>query len=141
MKKQILAILLVLALVLTSALALAETAKDFVVTLGGNPTTGFDWNYMVTEEGVVTVDEQFQTSAEIDTDGEPVYGAGGVYTFTVKGVKPGDVSIAFTYAQAWEPAGDDVEGLTFDLHVNDDLSVVCVGGGLVGLPPAMSSAE
>lgn len=137
MKKAI-AIMLVFSLVLCAAAAMAETVADeksFVITLTANPTTGYTWQYVLSEEGIVTVEEDFLNSADMDKlagikSAEALLsGAGGFSVFTVKGVKPGNVLIALEYAQSWE--NDDVEaGITYMLRVNEDLSVVCIASTL-----------
>lgn len=126
-----LALLTALALVLWAVCAGAETAsQDFVATLAGNPTTGYTWQYVLDKEGVVTVEEQFFTSAELDRMagiepvGEPPVGQGGKNVFTVKGVKPGDVLLTLEYARSWEE-NSALAKLTYSLRVNEDLSVVC----------------
>ncbi len=138
MKKAI-AILLALTLTLTLCSAVAETAesdKHFVVTLAANPTTGYTWQYVLSNDSVATVEEDFLTSADIDAlagldpTEEFISGAGGFSVFTVKGVKPGDVLLALEYSQAWEKDEDAEAGVTYLLRVAEDLSVVCVASTL-----------
>ena len=135
--KKVVSILLVLALVLCSAVAMAEAAseKDFIITLTGNPTTGYEWKYVAGPEDVVTVGEEYLTSADIDKlagiepSAEMLSGEGGLYVYTLKGVKPGKAVLAFEYAQSWDETST-VAGLTYAITVNDDLSVVCTASTL-----------
>lgn len=136
--KKAFSLLLVLSLVLCSALAMAESAendKDFVLTLTANPTTGYTWQYVLSEDGIVTVEEDFLSASDIDkiagVEPAPLCGEGGLSLFTVKGVKAGEVILALEYSQSWEK--DDPEaGRTYTLRVGDDLSVVCLAS-TVGL--------
>ena len=138
--KKVLSMLLVFSLVLCSTIAMAETtdnSKDFVLTLVSNPTTGYTWQHVLSEDGLVTIENEFLTSGDIDKiagiepTAQPVSGEGGLELFTVKGVKPGELLLAMEYGQAWD-GGETDAGMTYALRVNDDLSVVCVGV-MVGL--------
>lgn len=134
--KKVIAMLLVLTLALFCASALAqEDEKAFTIVLTSNPTTGYTWQHVLSEDGVVTVEEEFLTSADIDKlagiqpSNEFMAGQGGLSVFTIKGVKPGSVVLALEYGQSWEQ--DDAEaGVTYFLRVNEDLSVVCTASAL-----------
>lgn len=131
--KKAFSLLLVLVMVLLTVSAMAETAEDdkcFTITLTSNPTTGYDWQYVASDD-FITVEQEYLTSADIDKlagiqpTAEPLSGEGGLTVFTIKGVKPGTAVIALEYAQSWDENSTEA-GLTYTLAVNDDLSVVCV---------------
>lgn len=122
--KKTLVIMLCLALTLGITFAFAENADaGFVITMEGNPTTGYEWTYALSEEGVVEVVDEFFT---LGGDEEAV-GVGGVYTFSIKGFKPGTTDIMLVYAQGWD-AGSAVCHANYSLTVNEDLSVICTAG-------------
>ena len=137
--KKALSILHTLALLLCCATALAETAptdKDFVIVLTGNPTTGYEWKYVVGDESIVALSEDYLTSEDVDklagieSAGElPACGEGGLYAYTLKGLTPGETVIAFEYSQSWDE-DSTVVGLTYVVRVNEDLSVVCTASTL-----------
>lgn len=75
-------------------------AKDseLTVTLKGNPTTGYVWNYRINGENVeCTLSDYAQDKAN-----EGMAGAGGTYTFKFKATGATEATVQFTYARAWE---------------------------------------
>ena len=136
--KKVSSIILALVLLLTSAVAFAEVVadeKDFVITMSGNPTTGYDWIFAVGDETLVAIEQEFLTGGDIDKiagvepTAEPITGAGGLFVFTIKGLKPGETVLAFEYKQPWDDEST-VVGLTYIVRVNEDLSVVCTAAAV-----------
>ena len=70
------------------------------VKLDGNPTTGYDWYFTVSDESMLTLVSDGYTSTHPGADG-----AGGTYVWNFKGLKPGEAKITFKYYRAWE--GED----------------------------------
>lgn len=91
-----------------------------VITLEANPTTGYEWTYMV--EGTAVTLEDLGI-------GEPkndVLGAPSAQSFLVQAVEPGTATITFTYARSWEPESSqqDVMEATVDKSGTLDLTDV-----------------
>ncbi|MEG0146117.1 MAG: protease inhibitor I42 family protein [Clostridia bacterium] len=85
--------------------------------LDGNPSTGFEWTCSVADDAVVCLcSDAYEASSDAP-------GSGGLYTFVFEAVAPGETSVAFHYARAWEPSEED-ETLTYIAPVNEagDLS-------------------
>jgi len=66
------------------------------VTLKGNPTTGYTWQYKIQDENVVKLDSE---SSVPDSD---LIGAGSTFTWNFKALKPGTTTITFKYYRPWE---------------------------------------
>ena len=100
----------------------AQTAE---IVLKGNPSTGYSWGWQIFY-GSGHVDIADETNASDEESA--LLGAPEKFTYVVKGVKPGDVEICFTYAQPWEQ--DPAMGLYnlyYYLNIDDDLNVTILG--------------
>ena len=76
----------------------AKVAKEFVITLKSNRTTGFQWQLSkaVNKEYVVL------TGLRYITNKTKLIGAGGREEWTFRAVKPGRTVISFQYVRPWE---------------------------------------
>lgn len=107
------------------------------ISLLGNPTTGYEWTYYFSEEGILK-----QTHSEF-TEGTPEggnAGSGGTYTFSFTAMKEGTVDVVFAYARSFE----DVEPLdsityTFTVDKNGILSLTGSAGTLTTIPAPVLS--
>ena len=88
--------------------------KVFQIQLEGNPTTGYEWDYSMDKEGIVKEDSADYVQDSADED---IEGAGGTYIFKFSGVKEGDVTLTFTYAQPWEDVEPE-QTVIYELHVD-----------------------
>lgn len=70
----------------------------FVIRLTENPTTGFRWQFEVTDPGIVEL-----LGDDYVSDGK-LAGSGGVRSFSFRGTRPGTTAIRFTLRRAWETA-------------------------------------
>ena len=88
--------------------------KVFEIQLEGNITTGYEWNYSMDQEGIVeeVSAEYVQDPADKDIDG-----AGGTYIYEFSGLKEGDVTLTFEYAQPWEDV-EPAQTVVYELHVD-----------------------
>lgn len=148
--KKILALLLTLTLLCCSSLALAEQAQDglkmdedfmaFIdraqkasedgcatLLMTGNPTTGYDWEYAILDEEVASLTSEYLP----DSTDDSIVGAGGMYSFVIKGLKAGETVIAFEYLQSWDDTST-VVALTYFVTVDENLKVT-LSGGTVGV--------
>lgn len=105
-------------------LSMADVSEnDVSMAFAGNPTTGYDWSYTLSQDGILSeVSNQYVPS---ETEMELV-GAGGIYTWIFEAVSPGDVTVTFTYVQPWSNEAP-AETLAFSFHVDDDKKVTLNG--------------
>lgn len=108
------------------------------ITLPGNPTTGFEWNFQISDDTVLKqTHTEYIPDAGEDTD---VAGSGGQYRWTFAAVKPGEVSLTFAYAQSFEnlePAS--LVTYTFEVDEKGVLSALDATGTLSPVPEAVLS--
>lgn len=81
----------------------AVREDGLVVSLEGNPTTGFEWTYGIEGSTVEAVSDTYSSKAQA----QPTTGAGGIYTFEFKAAGTGSSTINFTYARSWEKRESD----------------------------------
>jgi len=75
-----------------------NAGQEVVVTLRGNPTTGYGWE-------VKDLDADFlaqvgETEFRSDNAGRP--GSGGTMALTFKALKPGSAALTLVYRRSWE---------------------------------------
>lgn len=105
----------------------------FEFSLPGNPTTGYEW--MIADSApfhrrssieLISIEESYQT----EPGKENMPGAGGTYTYHVKGVKPGKVEFFMAYARSWEKEVP-LEAWHYSLFVDSDLKITVISEGQV----------
>jgi predicted secreted protein len=99
-----------------------------VVELKENPTTGYEWKYEMSAEGVLTPGRDAYT-ADTATGGEALMGAGGVHLWTFAAKAAGDVTLTYSYARSWEKDVAPDATVTFACHVDDAMNVTVVASG------------
>ncbi len=104
--------------------------NDVTIALAGNPTTGFDWSYTLSEDGILS-----EVSNQYAPDANPMelVGAGGIHTWIFEAVAPGDVTATFTYKQPWDTDAAAAETKAFTFHVDADKKVTLEGVKLPAL--------
>ncbi|HEY5522658.1 MAG TPA: protease inhibitor I42 family protein [Desulfuromonadaceae bacterium] len=110
---------LFLALLLTFAVQ-AETAGAAVsVVLDENPTTGYEWRYVASPEGILkeVSDEYTQ-----DAGAEGLTGAGGKHIWTFEGAAEGGTVLHFAYARPFEVGVAPVRVVSFVYTVDEGLN-------------------
>lgn len=88
-------------------------SKVFEVRLEGNPTTGYEWTYIMDKDGIVKEDSFEYVQNQADENG---VGTGGIYIFQFSGVAEGDVALTFEYARQWED--EPQQTVVYELHVD-----------------------
>lgn len=115
-------------------LSMADVSEnDATMAFAGNPTTGYDWSYTFSQEGILS---EVSNQYEPGENAAELVGAGGIHSWYFEAVAPGDVTVTFTYAQPWSneiPA----ETKTFSFHVDDDKKVTLDGEKM----PVMESLD
>ena len=90
-----------------------EPQQELVISLEGNPTTGFSWAGGDIDEAVLApVGEPEYTPT---STGSTLVGGGGTYTLRFQAVAAGETMLRLVYARSWE-SGVDPEG-TFSVTV------------------------
>jgi predicted secreted protein len=118
------AILLLVCLVLSCSFAQADTTILYLITLNENPTTGYRWYSVVSDDTVLSVADHGYTAPE-SGDGQPVPGQGGERSWTVGGVGEGVASVTFTYLRPWELQNSDfIYTFTFLVDAGKNLSLL-----------------
>lgn len=87
--------------------------------LQGNPTTGYTWNYNISDEGIIKEESQKYIS---DAKDLKIQGAGGVYTWKFSGLKEGSTKVTFRYGRSWEK--EVFKTKTYMFAVDKNLNVV-----------------
>ena len=77
-------------------------SQKAVIELGGNPTTGYTWNYQIADKAVIKVDEEIRYLGK-----KGVVGAPSKFTYTVHSLKAGSTTIKFEYKRPWEQTPAD----------------------------------
>lgn len=79
-----------------------DVGKDILtVRLDGNPTTGYDWTFEISEPALL---ELLSQEYVIDESDEPICGLGGTWVASFRNFsdEAGDVELILRYARSWE---------------------------------------
>lgn len=83
------------------------------ISMPENPTTGYEWVYVLGNTGVVNVQrDEFVASSEA----EGLVGVGGNRIIEVVGLAEGETTMKCEYIRSWEDAA--IETVTYKLSVN-----------------------
>ena len=83
-----------------------DVNQEFVIALGANPTTGYDWEVSLDETMLELVEMTYKVAEEAEHE---IVGAGGVDYFRFKALKAGETEITMVYKRSWEePTPQDV---------------------------------
>lgn len=84
-----------------------------IITLSGNPTTGYTWHYEISDESVISpVCQSYITSAR-----EGIVGAGGIYGWSYRALKAGETTITFRYYRDLEGQASAAQTAVFKISV------------------------
>ncbi len=118
------ALFLLFCLVFSCIFAQADTTILYLITLNENPTTGYRWYAVVSDDTVLAVTDHGY-SAPQSGDSQPALGEGGERSWTVGGVGEGVASVTFTYLRPWElQASDFIYTFTFTVDAGKNLSLL-----------------
>lgn len=81
-----------------------------IITLVGNPTTGYTWDTTLIDKEVLSMIEKSFTPSST------LVGAGGVFSFKVLAISKGSSDLHMRYARLWEK--DVPPAKTFDITVS-----------------------
>lgn len=90
-----------------------KTGQTLVITLDSNPTTGFKWERVTTEDK--TLQQIGEADYTQDPQGKDMVGVGGQETLRFKAEQAGQTTLELVYHQPWETEAKPAE--TFVVQV------------------------
>lgn len=91
------------------------TGKDIVISLAGNPTTGYGWKIgQITGEAIKA---QGEPTYVADAHLPGIVGAGGTFVFKLHAVKTGTSTVGLVYVRPWEKDTLPVKTFTVTIKV------------------------
>lgn len=92
--------------------------EEFEINVDGNPTTGYTWEVVSENSDKVEITREFKESQSSLGENVGLVGVGGVYTFNIKGKKPGKCTFSIAYMRTWEGEKSIESKYTYDLYIN-----------------------
>ncbi len=86
--------------------------QEFVIAIGANPTTGYDWEVSLDETMLELVEKTYKLAEEAEHE---IVGAGGVDYFRFRALKAGETEINMVYKRSWEEEGIDQKLFTVNI--------------------------
>ena len=83
-----------------------------MVTLKGNPTTGYSWEYTIEDESVIKLESESSV-----TDNNAI-GAGSTFKWSFRALKAGETKITFKYYRPWEGTANAETTIEYLIKVN-----------------------
>lgn len=96
----------------------AENSVTGKISLHGNASTGYTWQYSVKDTSIAELSEE--DSVSDDPTGQ-LCGAGETHIWDIKGLKEGQTEVTFNYLRPWE--SEILESKTYIINVDSDLNV------------------
>ena len=90
-----------------------KTGDEFTIKLDENPTTGYQWNYTISDESVLEISKDEYVNG---SNAQDVAGAGGERFLTFVAKSKGSTVIDMVYERSWEKNEDD-EKISFQVEV------------------------
>ena len=87
--------------------------QEFIIAIGANPTTGYDWEVSLDETMLKLVEKTYKLAEEAEHE---VVGAGGVDYFRFKALKTGEAEITMVYKRSWEEESIDRKVFTVNIE-------------------------
>lgn len=95
-----------------------DASKNYVLKLEANSTTGFLWDYELSEDGIVQV---VKDEYKEDENKEGLVGVGGTQIYEFKGLHKGEVTVSLQYKKnGTKEVGEEK---TIILSVDENLNV------------------
>ena len=93
--------------------------KTVIVSISENPSTGYGWEYNVSNETVIKLDKNDYINPK--QTNPPIAGALGTRVFNFSGLKSGTALVTLTYERSWE--NEPVRTIVIQITVADDLTL------------------
>ena len=84
-------------LALTSCVSTRFQSEETTIQMKGNPTTGYNWFYEISDESIIAVEENVKYLGD-----DMIVGAPSMFTYTITALKPGQTILHFEYKRPWE---------------------------------------
>ncbi len=117
MKKVFALALALMMMAMFATTAMAGTAIMFPLRLMANPTTGYDWHFSMSEEGIISL-----TGGEFTLNDEDLMGAPGYYDYMIMGEQEGDTVLVMDYQQ-FDDAETSIVTVIYTIHVDEFMNV------------------
>ena len=88
--------------------------QEFVIAIGANPTTGYDWEVSLDETMLEMGEMTYKMAEEAEHE---IVGAGGVDYFRFKALKAGETEITMVYKRSWEEPTPQDETKVFAVNI------------------------
>lgn len=92
-----------------------KVGEVLTVTLESNPTTGYSWEIVQTDEAVLS--QQGEVEYQQSPQSQGLVGAGGTETFRFKAVGPGKITLKLIYHRSWEKGVEPIQTYTLQVVV------------------------
>ena len=102
--------------------ASAATTILYQVSLKENPSTGYQWFCVVSDDALLSVADHGYTP----NDGsDPTASEEGAHAWTLGGLQPGIATVSFAYMRPWDlQPSDFIYSLTFEIDEGSNLSLL-----------------
>lgn len=94
---------------------LNQYAETQIIKLPENPTTGYEWVYIVDDSEVVNI---MKDEYQLLENAESIVGTGGHRVCELKGLKEGNTIVYFNYIRGFEVDEEPVESFKLYVSVN-----------------------
>ncbi len=89
--------------------------QEFIIAIGANPTTGYDWEVSLDETILELVGKTYKLAEEAE---HKVVGAGGVDYFRFRTLEAGEAEITMVYKRSWEDPTSQDETKIFTVNID-----------------------
>lgn len=96
----------------------AAVGKQVVISLEGNPTTGYGWR--TAEVSGKAVEQVGKPKYTTRPHPPGMVGVGGVFVFAFKAVRPGKATVKLAYARPWEKNQPPARTFSVTIEVRAD---------------------
>lgn len=98
-----------------------QQSKSYTIQLPGNPTTGYEWVVEQYTQGIVSIGEStYQADQTENQTDEQIVGGGGIYSFEVAGLAPGEATVELRYYRSWEGSQNAIKIAIYVFDVAKD---------------------
>lgn len=112
-----------------------------VLVMESNPSTGFDWDWEIDNEAVVSVSTVYVSDMYFDVpEMVPPVGSGGRTRFQLTGLTPGETTITFAYKRIWREDTPIRERICH-VRVDEELNVTILSSEFAEYPDSMFLTE
>lgn len=123
------------------ALDNGESPARPVLVRESNPSTGFDWSWVIDNEAVVAVSATYVSDMYFDVpEMVPPVGSGGRTRFQLTGLTPGETTITFAYKRIWRE-DTPIREVICRVSVDEDLNVTILSSKDNEYPDSMFLPE